>query len=210
MPLVNANGILFAEGQSIGELVSIFEKSADVPDKVVADAESSLVVPLIDEIESAESSSSAGPMTDSEDQQAEDIDELDGFSVVENPLESNARSAESVVEYDFAQLLDSEPAFEATPKENQEGVPKLQSGHVEESGFGKLASDGFGLGQKDMQAFLQEFALEKLKSMGFVQRDLNIELLQKNNCNLQQTMDDLVTLAKWDQILKDLEEMVIL
>lgn len=195
------------EGQSIGELVSIFEKSADVPDKVVADAESSLVVPLIDEIESAESSSSAGPMTDSEDQQGEDIDELDGFSVVENPLESNARSAESVVEYDFVELLDSEPAFETTPKENREGVPKLESGHVEESGFGKLASDGFGLGQKDMQAFLQEFALEKLKSMGFVQRDLNIELLQKNNCNLQQTMDDLVTLAKWDQILKDLEEM---
>ena len=53
-----------------------------------------------------------------------------------------------------------------------------------------------------------EGQLELLESMGFINRDLNRLLLNKNNDHLQETLDDLLLSTGWDGVLKDLNEMV--
>lgn len=53
-----------------------------------------------------------------------------------------------------------------------------------------------------------EMTLGALESMGFKQRDLNQELLKKNEYDVQRTVDDLVMAAEWDPMLEELEEMV--
>jgi next-to-BRCA1 protein 1 len=52
-----------------------------------------------------------------------------------------------------------------------------------------------------------EMTLGALESMGFKQRDLNQELLKKNDYDVQRTVDDLVMAAEWDPMLEELEEM---
>lgn len=49
--------------------------------------------------------------------------------------------------------------------------------------------------------------LQLLESMGFVDRDLNVLLLKKNNESVQATLDDLLLSAGWDGVLRDLQEM---
>ncbi|CAM6049485.1 unnamed protein product [Sphagnum compactum] len=46
-----------------------------------------------------------------------------------------------------------------------------------------------------------------LEAMGFTQRSLNLELLKKNDNDMQRTIDDLVTASEWDPMLEELEEM---
>lgn len=53
-----------------------------------------------------------------------------------------------------------------------------------------------------------EMILGALESMGFKQRELNQELLKKNEYDVQRTVDDLVMAAEWDPMLEELEEMV--
>lgn len=53
-----------------------------------------------------------------------------------------------------------------------------------------------------------EVMLGTLEAMGFNQRTLNLELLKKNNYDMQRTLDDLVMAAEWDPMLDELEEMV--
>jgi next-to-BRCA1 protein 1 len=62
--------------------------------------------------------------------------------------------------------------------------------------------------KKVAEADSLEMTLGALESMGFKQRDLNEELLKKNDFDLQRTVDDLVMAAEWDPMLEELEEMV--
>lgn len=48
---------------------------------------------------------------------------------------------------------------------------------------------------------------DKLDGMGFSDRKLNLELLEKNKMDLRRTLDALVGAADWDPILEELEEM---
>ncbi|KAL2634087.1 hypothetical protein R1flu_005566 [Riccia fluitans] len=49
---------------------------------------------------------------------------------------------------------------------------------------------------------------EKLEGMGFSDRKLNVQLLEKNNMDLRRTLDEyLYAAAEWDPILEELEEM---
>lgn len=52
-----------------------------------------------------------------------------------------------------------------------------------------------------------ELKLQSLESMGFSNRELNTFLLNKNNENMQRTLDDLLVAAGWDGVLRDLQEM---
>jgi next-to-BRCA1 protein 1 len=61
--------------------------------------------------------------------------------------------------------------------------------------------------KKAAEADSLEMTLGALESMGFKQRDLNQELLKKNDYDLQRTVDDLVMAAEWDPMLEELEEM---
>jgi next-to-BRCA1 protein 1 len=49
--------------------------------------------------------------------------------------------------------------------------------------------------------------IRALEAMGFKQRDLNQELLKKNDYDMRRTVDDLVMAAEWDPMLEELEEM---
>ena len=62
--------------------------------------------------------------------------------------------------------------------------------------------------RKAAEADSVEMTLGALESMGFKQRDLNLELLKKNEYDVQRTVDDLVMAAEWDPMLEELEEMV--
>jgi next-to-BRCA1 protein 1 len=61
--------------------------------------------------------------------------------------------------------------------------------------------------RKAAEADSVEMTLGALESMGFKQRDLNEELLKKNEYDVQRTVDDLVMAAEWDPMLEELEEM---
>jgi len=61
--------------------------------------------------------------------------------------------------------------------------------------------------KKVAEADSLEMTLGALESMGFKQRDLNEELLKKNDFDMQRTVDDLVMAAEWDPMLEELEEM---
>jgi next-to-BRCA1 protein 1 len=61
--------------------------------------------------------------------------------------------------------------------------------------------------EKAAQLDSVEMILGALESMGFKQRDLNQELLKKNEYDVQRTVDDLVMAAEWDPMLEELEEM---
>lgn len=62
--------------------------------------------------------------------------------------------------------------------------------------------------RKAAQADSVEMILGALESMGFKQRELNQELLKKNEYDVQRTVDDLVMAVDWDPMLEELEEMV--
>lgn len=62
--------------------------------------------------------------------------------------------------------------------------------------------------RSDAEADSVEVMLGTLEAMGFSQRSLNLEVLQKNNYDMQRTLDDLVMAAEWDPMLEELEEMV--
>ncbi|CAK9864865.1 unnamed protein product [Sphagnum jensenii] len=49
--------------------------------------------------------------------------------------------------------------------------------------------------------------LANLEAMGFTQKNLNLDLLKKNNNDMQRTLDDLVSASEWDPMLEELEEM---
>jgi len=61
--------------------------------------------------------------------------------------------------------------------------------------------------RKAAQVESVEMILGALESMGFKQRELNQELLKKNEYDVQRTVDDLVMAAEWDPMLEELEEM---
>ncbi|KAL3693618.1 hypothetical protein R1sor_007269 [Riccia sorocarpa] len=48
---------------------------------------------------------------------------------------------------------------------------------------------------------------EELERMGFNDRKLNVQLLEKNNLDLRRTVDEYLYAAEWDPILEELEEM---
>lgn len=62
--------------------------------------------------------------------------------------------------------------------------------------------------RSDAEADSVEVMLGTLEAMGFNQRSLNLEVLKKNNYDMQRTLDDLVMAAEWDPMLEELEEMV--
>uniref|UniRef100_A0A0C9S6F1 TSA: Wollemia nobilis Ref_Wollemi_Transcript_15057_2802 transcribed RNA sequence n=1 Tax=Wollemia nobilis TaxID=56998 RepID=A0A0C9S6F1_9CONI len=63
---------------------------------------------------------------------------------------------------------------------------------------GRSAGDVAGIEQK---------LLHELEDMGFKHKRLNVEVLRKNNNDIQKTLDDLCAAAEWDPILEELQEM---
>ncbi|KAG6542949.1 hypothetical protein Mapa_015641 [Marchantia paleacea] len=61
--------------------------------------------------------------------------------------------------------------------------------------------------EEDKPASTAAELCDKLDGMGFSDRKLNLELLEKNNMDLRRTLDALVGAADWDPILEELEEM---
>jgi next-to-BRCA1 protein 1 len=53
----------------------------------------------------------------------------------------------------------------------------------------------------------ESLEIRALEAMGFKQRNLNQELLKKNDYDMRRTVDDLVMAAEWDPMLEELEEM---
>lgn len=117
-------------------------------------------------------------LMDSNEQQVE----LDGFSLVETELAKEPINDEKLANVEEFELVDP------------------LNYHCSEVLPGKSAPSCVPVGA-------DEDLLGKLESMGYAQRDVNVELLQKNNNDLHQTVDDLVASAGWDHMLKDLEEM---
>jgi next-to-BRCA1 protein 1 len=148
------------------------------PEKTVEVEESTFDVqdvPLdemdVDHKGGASSSSTEPPihMPDADEEaQLEMEAELDGFSLIEKPVENIS---------------------EANGNASGEPVERILPG-------------------KEKMEENQEELLNTLESMGFMNRDLNFLLLDKNNGDLEDTLDDLLLSAGWDGILKDLEEMV--
>jgi len=62
-------------------------------------------------------------------------------------------------------------------------------------------------GEVFIQSATVQSLCEKLEGMGFSDRKLNVELLEKNNLDVRRTLDDLFAAAEWDPILEELEEM---
>ena len=111
------------------------------------------------------------PMHDADEEAQLEMEvELDGFSLIEKPVENIS-------------------------KENGDVTPETVETILLEKG--KMIAEENCEGQ-----------LELLESMGFINRDLNCLLLNKNNGHLQDTLDDLLLSTGWDGVLKDLNEMV--
>ncbi|KAK8937881.1 hypothetical protein KSP40_PGU011380 [Platanthera guangdongensis] len=49
--------------------------------------------------------------------------------------------------------------------------------------------------------------LKELKEMGFMQTDLNKDILRQNRYDLEQSVEELCEFAEWDPLLKELQEM---
>ena len=82
-------------------------------------------------------------------------------------------------------------------------------------------SHSLGGSAKDVSG-IERNLLHELEDIGFKNKGLNVELLRKNNYDIQKTLDDLFVVAKWDQetlddvfdapewdpMLEELQEMV--
>lgn len=110
---------------------------------------------------------------------AVDTSELEGFSMVEMPSANGSSSPP------------------ASPRSVSSGMSSRSEGL-------KAAPVNITSDANDLGALLL-----KLEVMGFTERTLNTELLEKNEFDLQRTVNDLVAAAGWDPILEELEEMVI-
>lgn len=111
----------------------------------------------------------------------DDLDEEDGFSVIEKPIEK----VES-----FNELHVGPPVSVQLSLTEQTSV--LQEQYAK---------------KRVLEISNQELQLHLLETMGFTNRNLNSLLLDKNNQDLQLTVDDLLLGAGWDSLLKDLQEM---
>lgn len=114
-----------------------------------------------------------------EENTAVESSELGNFSMVNMPTVTEIPVEEDTAALPAAVVVDDEPA-----ESNKEET------------------------RKAAQADSVLMILDGLESMGFKQRDLNQELLKKNEYDVQRTVDDLVTAAEWDPMLEELEEMV--
>lgn len=108
-----------------------------------------------------------------------------GFSLVERPGE--------IIKYPSLPLQHSAKPQDSSAMTNA----SYSDGHQQTS---PVQFTGMSRKQEDI-------LLEKLSSMGFMQRTSNLELLRKNDNNVQGTIDGLVATPGWDHMLEDLEEM---
>ena len=115
----------------------------------------------------------------------------DGFSLVEKPTEK-------------ADWIGLSPKHGLGLEDMKEEVEPKESVLIKETEAETMGKGGV----VDKVDVVEEMHLQSLESMGFSNRNLNLLLLQKNDHNLQRTVDDLLAAAGWDGALKDLEEMV--
>lgn len=108
-------------------------------------------------------------------------DEEDGFSVIEKPIEK----------------VESFNVLHAGPPVSVQ-LSLAQQTNVLQEQYAK---------KRILEISNQELQLHLLETMGFTNRNLNSLLLDKNNQDLQLTVDDLLLGAGWDSLLKDLQEM---
>eukprot|EP00246_Nothoceros_aenigmaticus_P018380 TRINITY_DN958_c0_g1_i1.p1 TRINITY_DN958_c0_g1~~TRINITY_DN958_c0_g1_i1.p1 ORF type:complete len:748 (+),score=143.90 TRINITY_DN958_c0_g1_i1:179-2422(+) len=108
--------------------------------------------------------------------------ELEGFSMVEMPTGSTVSGS---------------------APESPRSVLSEKSQKSTVSQAAPAPAPGYQVGEEND---IEELLL-KLDSMGFTQRILNAELLEKNEFDLERTVADLVSAADWDPILEELEEM---
>ncbi|KAH8944521.1 hypothetical protein BDL97_13G114800 [Sphagnum fallax] len=77
-----------------------------------------------------------------------------------------------------------------------------------EDSFEGLSSEREQLKAAAAEAGPVDAVLANLEAMGFTTTtNLNLDLLKKNNNDMQDTLDDLVTATEWDPMLEELEEM---
>ena len=115
----------------------------------------------------------------------------DEFSLVEKPTEKA----------DWIGLSPKDGFELEDMKEEMEPIETVLLKEAEAETMGKG-------GLVDKVDVMEQMHLQSLESMGFSNRNLNRLLLQKNDHNLQRTVDDLLAASGWDVALKDLEEMV--
>jgi hypothetical protein len=78
-----------------------------------------------------------------------------------------------------------------------------------EDSFEGLSSEREQLEAAAAEAGPVDAVLANLEATGFTTTtNLNLDLLKKNNNDMQDTLDDLVTASEWDPMLEELEEMV--
>ena len=117
----------------------------------------------------------------------------DGFSLVDKPTEKA----------DWFNLLRNDDlGVEDMAKQE---TTATTNGVVEETDAEMMGKGGIVVDKVDV---VEQMHLQSLESMGFSNRNLNLLLLQKNDHNLQRTVDDLLAASGWYGALKDLEEMV--
>lgn len=119
---------------------------------------------------------------------AEDV--VGGYPPVEAPV--------VVTESDVPVVTPSSPSS-STASASVEADKKISDTASEVEGFSMVS-----MPEQDTPV---EEMLAKLESMGFNHRKLNQELLEKNDFDVQRTLDDLCSAAEWDPILEELEEM---
>lgn len=111
---------------------------------------------------------------------ADSSDEIDGFSMIEKPVDAGT------FKMMHAPVVSSQLSFPELTNVIQEQYARMSP----------------------IEISAQEANLRSLELMGFINRELNAVLLQKNKQDLQLTLDDLLLGSGWDNLLKDLHEMV--
>jgi next-to-BRCA1 protein 1 len=109
---------------------------------------------------------------------------------------------ENNLEWEFI----SKPVSEKT-SEAMESDSLLPEGTSQFHADGNITPPNADSLKQNVEGLIQEACLEQLELMGFTQRSVNLELLQKNNNDLQKTIEDLVTTSEWAPLLHSLEEM---
>jgi next-to-BRCA1 protein 1 len=127
-----------------------------------------------------------------------EVTSVGGFSLVDRPSTSQASSAASDVPVQSQQtsfVLAAPSAPKDSVAENASAPPGVEE------------EEPVQVTKEDAEALSMETMLTHLEAMGFLDRQLNEELLKANDLHLQQTLDELVGASEWDPIMVELEEM---
>ncbi|MCO5566783.1 hypothetical protein L7F22_020463 [Adiantum nelumboides] len=135
----------------------------------------------------------------------------EGSPAVEQPAESAQFIVSGITNHDAGSSMDEVDGFSLIEKPGDIGSFKLVQAPLVNSQLAfpqpvSVIDEQYGrMGPVEITD--EEIKLRELESMGFKNRSLNALLLEKNEQDLQLTLDDLLLGAGWDNLLLDLQEM---